>query len=170
MMPLSTSSTSCNHELRGVARRQLSRERSPHALSPTTLVHEAYLRLVRQRQLGAADRSGFLAVAGHTMRRILVDEARRRKRMKRGGDEPVVSLDEQYQSPILDGDVDQLLALDALLEKLAAMNDRAVRVVEYRISRRADAGRDGLGPRHVGQDRPTDVDDGSRLASQGAGK
>ena len=67
------------------------------------------------------------------MRRILVDEARRRKRMKRGGDEPVVSLDEEYQSPILDGDVDQLLALDALLEKLAAMNDRAVRVVEYRI-------------------------------------
>src|SRR5262245_33725174 len=119
-------------ELRRVARRQLSRERSPHALSPTTLVHEAYLRLVRQRQLGAIDRPGFLAVAGHTMRRILVDEARARKRIKRGGDERVLSLDES-QSPILDGDVDQVLALDALLERLAAMNERAARVVEYRI-------------------------------------
>jgi len=120
-------------ELRRVARRQLSRERSPHALSATTLVHEAYLRLVRQRQLGAVDRPGFLADAGHTMRRILVDEARARKRMKRGGNEPVLSFDEEFQSPIMDGDVDQVLALDALLERLAAMNERAARVVEYRI-------------------------------------
>ncbi len=120
-------------ELRQVARRQLSREPSPHALSATTLVHETYLRLLNQRQLLASDRPGFLIVAGCTMRRVLVDEARRRKRLKRGGDEPIVTFDDNADTLLEDADVDQVLAIDAALERLAALDDRAARVVEYRI-------------------------------------
>src|SRR5918994_1517144 len=77
-------------ELRHVAQRQLRRESPDHTLSATALVHEVYLRLVRQRQLAAADRDGFLAIAAQTMRRILVDHARARMRVKRGGkDRPI---------------------------------------------------------------------------------
>ena len=120
-------------ELRRVARWHLTREPSSHALSPTTLVHEAYLRLLQQRRIGALDRSDFLAVAGVTMRRVLVDEARRRKRAKRGGGESLVPIDDEMDSPLVECDAEQLVALDALLERLAALSERAVRVVEYRI-------------------------------------
>ena len=65
-------------ELRRVARRELSREARAHTLSATALVHEVYLRLLQQRRLAAADRGGFLGIAGITMRRILVDHARAR--------------------------------------------------------------------------------------------
>lgn len=120
-------------ELRQVARRQLVRESSPHAPSATTLVHEVYLRLLRQRQVEASDRQEFLAVAGITMRRILVDEARRRGRLKRGSDEPVAPFDEERGYVLDDRDLDQVLALDSVLERLAAADERAARIVEYRI-------------------------------------
>jgi RNA polymerase sigma factor (TIGR02999 family) len=120
-------------EMRRLARLQLSHERLPHALSATTLVHEAYLRLLQQRRIGVLDRPGFMAVAGHTMRRVLVDEARRRRRLKRGGGDSIVPLDEEIGGPFTEADAEQLLALDTLLERLAALNDRAARVVEYRI-------------------------------------
>jgi RNA polymerase sigma factor (TIGR02999 family) len=120
-------------ELRQVARRHLSREPSPHALSATTLVHEAYLRLLGQRQVNAHDRPEFLAVAGYTMRRILVDDARRRTRLKRGGHETPIPLDDEPASLLDEGDAEQVLALDDLLERLAAFEERAARIVEYRI-------------------------------------
>ncbi len=121
------------NELRQVARRQLSREPTPHALSATTLVHETYLRLLQQRQVEASDRSSFLAVAGFAMRRVMVDEARRRKRLKRGGNERPVAFDEEVVSLLGEADIDQVLAVDAVLERLAALDDRAARIVEYRI-------------------------------------
>jgi RNA polymerase sigma factor (TIGR02999 family) len=71
-------------ELRQAARRQLRRESPRHTLSPTALVHETYLRLLGQQQLAATDRQSLLAVAGHTMRRILVDHARSRMRRRTG--------------------------------------------------------------------------------------
>ena len=77
-----SSTTSC-----AGARRQLHREASGHTLSATALVHEVYLRLLQQRQLAATDRDGFLAIVAQTMRRILVDHARARSRLKRGGGE-----------------------------------------------------------------------------------
>jgi RNA polymerase sigma factor (TIGR02999 family) len=120
-------------QLRQVARQELRHERSPQSLSATTLVHEAYLRLLQQRQLNASDRPAFLAVAGFTMRRILVDEARRRTRLKRGGHEPRVSVDEAAGSLLEERDLDQVLALDLLLDRLAAHDDRSARIVEYRI-------------------------------------
>jgi RNA polymerase sigma factor (TIGR02999 family) len=124
-------------ELRWMARRQLRREAVGHTLSPTALVHEVYLRLLHQRQLGAVDRDGFLAIAGMTMRRILVDYARARTRLKRGGaagregPEPLEAVEEPaLLTPM---EVDEVLAVDMALERLAQLDERASRVVECRI-------------------------------------
>jgi RNA polymerase sigma-70 factor, ECF subfamily len=121
-------------ELRQVARRQLSREPQPITLSATALVHEVYLRLLQQRQIAAGDRDAFLGIAAHTMRRILVDHARRRHRLKRGGDHEIEPLDADRLPDLLgDREVDEVLAVDHLLARLAELDERAARVVEYRI-------------------------------------
>ncbi len=121
-------------ELRAAARRQLSREVHAPTLSATTLVHEVYLRLVQQRTIEARDRSAFLAIAGQTMRRILVDHARRRHRLKRGGNQPPVVLDMEHEAALLsDHEVEEILAVDSVLARLATLDRRAAQVVEYRI-------------------------------------
>jgi RNA polymerase sigma factor (TIGR02999 family) len=121
-------------ELRQLARRHLGRESPGHTLSATALVHEAYLRLLRQRQLAAVDRDGFLAIAGATMRRILVDHARARKRLKRGGPDRPESLEPDAEPPLLTPvEVEEVLAIDVALERLAQLDERARRVVECRI-------------------------------------
>lgn len=121
-------------ELRQLARRQLGRESPGHTLSATALVHEAYLRLVQQRQLAAVDRDGFLAIAGVTMRRILVDHARARKRLKRGGKDRPESLEPGAEPPLLTPvEVEEVLAIDAALDRLAKVDERARHVVECRI-------------------------------------
>lgn len=118
-------------ELRAMARRHLRHERSGHTLNPTALVNEVYLKLVQQRQIQAAHRTQFLAVASRTMRRILVDYARTRKRLKRGGGQQPVSLnDEVFLSTQEAGEV---LALDEALDRLTAINERASQVVQYRF-------------------------------------
>jgi RNA polymerase sigma factor (TIGR02999 family) len=121
-------------ELRQVARRQLQHESSGHTLSATALVHEVYLRLLQQRQLSASDRDGFLGIAARTMRRILVDHARARARLKRGGHDRPASLDPHDDVPLLtDTEVEEVLAIDVALERLAQIDERAHRVVECRI-------------------------------------
>jgi RNA polymerase sigma factor (TIGR02999 family) len=121
-------------ELREVARRQLGRQPRTPTLSATTLVHEAYLRLLQQRQIKAADRDGFLAVAAQTMRRVLIDHARGRRRLKRGGPDSPVALDTQHERALLtETQADEILAIDAVLARLAALDERAARVVEYRV-------------------------------------
>ena len=121
-------------ELRQVARRQLRRESAGHTLSATALVHEVYLRLLQQRQLSATDRDNFLAIAAQTMRRILVDHARARLRLKRGGDNRPVGLEAGHDVPLLsDTEVEEVLAIDMALERLAQIDERAHRVVECRI-------------------------------------
>lgn len=121
-------------ELRRVARRQLRRESPSHTLSATALVHEAYLRLLQRRQVAATDRNSFLAIAAHTMRRILVDHARSRTRCKRGGEERAISLTGGREVPLLnDGEVEEVLAIDVALERLAQVDERAYRVIECRI-------------------------------------
>jgi len=118
-------------ELRALARRHMRRERSDHTLQTTALVHEAYEKLVRQSRAGFRDRGHFLAVASMCMRRILVNHARDRRRDKRGGDAVRLSLDD---APALASDdrVEEVLAVDALLDDLAAEDPRACRVVECR--------------------------------------
>lgn len=116
--------------LRGLARRQLSRERNGHTLSPTALVHEAYLRLAGLRRIRWQDRGHFLALAATTMRRVLVSRARRRLAEKRGGGGVAVPLEDL---PALSVErSEELLALDDALGALAALDARQVRVVELR--------------------------------------
>ena len=118
-------------ELRRVARRQLRGESPAVAVQPTALVHEVYLRLVDVRRVTLASRAHFFGVAAALMRRILVDQARRRYAEKRGGGVTMMQLEEvSLVAPTSDVDV---LALDEALEALARIDPRACRVVELRF-------------------------------------
>jgi RNA polymerase sigma factor (TIGR02999 family) len=119
-------------ELRGMARGQLRRERPGHTLNPTALVNEAYLKLVQQRRIHASYRTQFMAVASHTMRRILVDYARTKKRLKRGAGQEPVPLDE-VEEFLADREADEVLALDEALDRLTDINPRGAEVVSYRF-------------------------------------
>jgi RNA polymerase sigma factor (TIGR02999 family) len=117
--------------LRRIAHRALLRERAGHTLGTTALVHEAYLRLLDQDRASWNDRVHFLAIAATAMRRILVDYARRQKRLKRGGERRAVTLDDAML--VADQRADTLLALDEALSGLGALNERLSRVVECRF-------------------------------------
>jgi len=119
-------------ELRSIAGRQLRRERSDHTLSATALVHEAYFRMARQDSIRAGDRVQFLAIAGNTMRRILVDWARSKKRLKRGSGAAHVPLDE-VQEFLSDEEAAEVIAIDAALDRLAEINERGAKVIEHRF-------------------------------------
>lgn len=116
-------------QLRRMAHRQLGMERDDHTLDTNALVHEAYLKLVDQTRVEWNDRAHFFAVAAQAMRRILVDNARRVKAVRHGGDFQRVSLDDQ-SAALARGE--SLLALDDALDRLAALNARLSRVVECR--------------------------------------
>lgn len=118
-------------ELREVARRALRRERPDHTLSATALVNEAYLRLLDQRRIAAQDRAGFLSVAACTMRRLLVDYARSRKRNKRGGGENPLPI-EEAELFLTEPEAEELLELDLALNRLAAAYPRGAQVIEHR--------------------------------------
>jgi RNA polymerase sigma-70 factor, ECF subfamily len=118
-------------ELRRLAHQYLSKERDGHTLQTTDLVHEAYLRLVDQRRVQWQNRTHFFGVAAQLMRRILVDHARRHKRVKRGGGVPMVSLDQVAmvaRQPTFD-----VVALDEALARLAELDERKARIVELRF-------------------------------------
>ena len=116
-------------ELRGIAHRQLRRERPDHTLGTTALVHEAYFKLVDQTRAQWEDRAHFFAVAASAMRRILVGYARRHRAVKRSGKQ--VTLDDA--TLIADERADTLLALDEALAQLADVDERLARVVECRF-------------------------------------
>ena len=104
------------HELRRVARGRMRGEHQNLTLSTTALVHEAYLKLRQQHKINTEDRTQFLAVAGITMRRILVDYARTRKRSKRGGGARPVLL-EDVEPFLTDSKAEEVVALDEALER-----------------------------------------------------
>ena len=118
-------------ELHKLASRYLRRERRDHTLQTTAVVHEAYLKLVNQRDANFENRLHFFAVAAQIMRRILVDYARRHHASKRGGDLYKLSLDEALVTSEEKGA--DLLALDEALDRLAAIDPRQSRVVELRV-------------------------------------
>lgn len=119
-------------ELHKQAARYLRKERVGHTLQPTALVHEAYLRLVNQRDVAWQNRAHFFGICAQLMRRILVDHARERQAEKRGGAGMVrVTLDERVAA-VEEREVD-LLALDEALTRLTAMDERQARVVELRF-------------------------------------
>jgi RNA polymerase sigma factor (TIGR02999 family) len=118
-------------ELRRLAHRHLRRERRDHTLQSTALVHEAWLRLVDQKQAKWQDRAHFFAVSGQMMRRILVDHARAQQRDKRGGGAPVLALDEAIDMPRQRSL--ELIALDDALHDLARLDARQSQVIELRF-------------------------------------
>ncbi len=128
-------------DLRGMAQAQAATERATGALQPTALVHEAYLRLFGNEGAGFENRAHFYGAAANAMRRIRVDDARMRKRAKRGGGLRPVSLDQLAPSqehpaePALDSadHAETLLAVDALLGRFRAEAGRAHDVVVMRF-------------------------------------
>src|SRR6266436_9030203 len=117
-------------ELHRLAKRYMRREHAGHTLQTSALVNEAYLRLIDARIVRWQNRTHFFAVSAQIMRRILVDFARAKQNLKRGGGAQQVTLDEGLViSPESGAD---LLALDEALERLALLNERQSRVVELR--------------------------------------
>jgi len=119
-------------ELRRLARIQLSHEHPGHTLRPTALVHEAWLRMIDQREVDWQNRAHFFGLAAQMIRRTLVDHARARLREKRGGGVTMVSLDESIDAPEQERLVD-LIAIDEALDKLAKIDAEQSRLVELRF-------------------------------------
>lgn len=121
-------------ELRRLAGAYLGRERASHTLRATELVHEAYVKLADQSRVEWAGKTHFFAVAATAMRRILVDHARRRNRLKRGGDWQPVTLHEDLDvfSPA-GPDHEDIILLDAALVALEEHDDRQAKIVEMRV-------------------------------------
>ena len=118
-------------ELRAIAHRQLAARGGGGTLQTTALVHEAYLKLVDQSRAKWQDRVGFLGLAALAMRHVLVDRARARATVKRGGDLRRVALD--IGEIGVDDQPEALLQLDEALTRLNELEPRLVRVVEYRF-------------------------------------
>jgi RNA polymerase sigma factor (TIGR02999 family) len=119
-------------ELKRIARSRLRHERPEHTLTPTDLVHEAFLKLLPAGQVDWKDRAHFFAIASRAMRNVLVDHAERRSALKRGSGGSGVTLDEDgtaaHESPL-----DDLIAVSDALEKLERLDPRQARVVECRF-------------------------------------
>jgi len=118
-------------ELRRIASAQLRAERPGHTLQATALVHEAYLKLVDQRQVNWQIRAHFFGVAAQVMRRILMDYAKGRAREKRGGDVRKTSLDEALA--VSYDRAYELVEIDQALGRLEALDRRQAQVVEMRF-------------------------------------
>ena len=118
-------------ELRRLAHRQLRRESPGRTLGTTELVHEAYLKLIDQTRVAWTGRAHFMAIAATAMRRILVDRARARRSLKRGGARDVLTLDAVELG--LEDRADLLVELDEALDRLRALDERQARIVECRF-------------------------------------
>jgi RNA polymerase sigma factor (TIGR02999 family) len=118
-------------ELRGIAERHMRRQAAHHTLQPTALVHEAYVRLLGGRASDFRDRGHFLAAASRAMRCVLVDVARSRTRLKRGGDRVRVTL---HESDAANAPLEvEVLAVHEALDRLEQIDSRLQRVVELRF-------------------------------------
>jgi len=117
-------------ELHRLAHQYMSRERAGHTLQTTALLDEAYLLLVKNPQRGWNNRTHFVAATAQLMRRIMVDHARARRSLKRGGETAKVTLDEA--ACVSDKHSEELLALNEALERLGAQDPRKVQIVELR--------------------------------------
>src|ERR1051326_4433664 len=118
-------------ELRAIAASKMASERDGHTLQPTALVNEAYLRMASSNGIKFENRAHFFAAAAEAMRRILIERARRRLAVKRGGGVEALPLDElELPSPAPSDD--QLLAMDDALQKFAALDARKAELVKLR--------------------------------------
>ncbi len=117
-------------EVRALAASYLRRERAGHTLQATALAHEAFLRLMAQREVSWQNRAHFMGLVAQSMRRVLADHARRHKAAKRGGGRVRVALEDAEPAAPLAPEADDL---DAALEDLARLEPRQARVVEMRF-------------------------------------
>lgn len=118
-------------ELRRLAGSYLRKERADHTLQPTALVHEAYMKLIDQRQVKWQNRAHFFGIAAQVMRRILMDHARKHLANKRGGNAEVLPLEDEILVVSHDKSA-ELVALDDALNQLNEVDPQKARVVELR--------------------------------------
>ncbi len=118
-------------DLRERAEALMRREAPGTTVQATMLVHDAYLKLIGQDRASWNDREHFFAVAAQTMRRLLVDQARRRQRDKRGGGQRAIELDERLAASLPAGT--DVLRIDEVLTRLEALDPRQARIVELRF-------------------------------------
>ncbi len=118
-------------ELRRMARNRMRGERPGHTLSPTALVHEAYLKLAGLERIEWRNRAQFFALAAQAMRQVLVDHALKRKTQKRGGGQVHVTLEDGVHGHT--PPVEEILALDEVLQRLESLHERRARGVVCRF-------------------------------------
>lgn len=119
-------------ELRRLAGHYISRERSDHTLQPTALVHEAYIRLIGQKKIEWQNRAHFFGVSARLMREILVEYARGRNRLKRGGEfKTQIALDEAVG--FSDGNLLDIVTVDQALCELEKLDEQQARIVELKF-------------------------------------
>ena len=118
------------NELRRLAHRQMRRERAGDTMQTTSLINEAYLRLIDYERVQPQDRSHFFAIAAQAMRRILIERARSRRTAKRGSGGQKVSLDDA--ADLVDDRAANLVALDDALTSLATIDPRKAQIVELK--------------------------------------
>lgn len=119
------------NELRSLARARIAHLPPGNTLQPTALVHEAYMRLVGEADPGWDGRGHFFAAAAESMRQILVDQARRKKRLKRGGDRKRMDI-EEFEIPLA-SPVEDIVAMDEAIERLKADDPRKALIVSLRF-------------------------------------
>jgi RNA polymerase sigma factor (TIGR02999 family) len=118
-------------ELKSLARRSLRKERADHTFDTTALVHEAYEKLVKQDRMTWQNRAHFMGVAALSMRRILINHAKKRRAQKRGGGAPVATFEDGMAPRSVRAE--ELIDLNDALEALEAINERQSKVVVYRF-------------------------------------
>ncbi len=118
-------------QLRAIARQRMAQERAGHTLQATALVHEAYLRLVGGQQVPWMNRAHFYLAAAEAMRRILIEHARKRDRLKRGGDRRRVPV--SVADLAAEQDSEEILAVDEAVRRLEETDAQAAKVVQLRF-------------------------------------
>jgi RNA polymerase sigma factor (TIGR02999 family) len=119
-------------ELQKIGHYFIKQERSGHTLNTTSLVHEAYLKLVGSHNIHLENRAHFFAIAALAMRRILVDYARKHCAAKRGGKMELISL-EEFKNIVPDYTPNEILVLDEALSKLESFDKQKSEIIEYRF-------------------------------------
>ena len=155
-------------ELHRLAHRYMAGERPGHPLQTTALVNEAYLRLIDSSRVRWQNRAHFFAVSAQLMRRILVDVARARAKLKRGGDAIQVSLDEAMDMPREPGA--DLIALDEALDDAGSVRRAEEQGGRAALFRRLERRGDGRGTEVSADDRHARLGAGEGLAAAGIGK
>jgi|SRR6516162_4964918 RNA polymerase sigma factor (TIGR02999 family) len=123
--------TMVRRELRAIARRHLASEPRNHSMEPSSLLHEALLRLLSARPIDWQSRAHFFGVTSQVMRHVLVDHARRKRRLKRGGPLPEKPIDPA--TALTPDQLEEIIAVDLALQRLAQRDERKSQVFEMRF-------------------------------------